>query len=60
MNRDPSLLNKAVENVFGSLRDPQSSFFSGFAGGTGSTGEREENVGVFELNLCFWVDVPQT
>jgi len=60
MDRDPAFLDEAVENVFGSLRDPQSPFFSRFAAGTGSAGEWEEDVGVFELNLRFGVDVPQT
>jgi hypothetical protein len=60
MDRDPSLLNEAVENVFGSLRDPQSYLFSGFTGCPGSAREGQEDIGVFELNLRFGVDVPQT
>ena len=60
MNGDPALLDETVEDMFGPLGDPQSALLDGFAGGAGSAGEREEDIGVFELNLCFWVDVPQT
>jgi hypothetical protein len=60
MNGDPALLDEPMKDMFGPLGDPQSALLNGFTGGAGSAGEREEVVGIFELNLRFRVEISQT
>jgi hypothetical protein len=60
MDGDPPLLDESMEDMLGPLGNPQLALFNGFSGGRSGAGEGQEDVGVFELNLRFGVEITQT